>query len=158
MALLQAAQILAARSAHLHIFEGLGDLPLFNPDHEANPPASVRTLWSAVSKADAIVIASPEYAHGVTGTIKNTLDWLVGHSPFAGKPVAVLNPSHRAEHADAALQEILRTMAADLVPGACLRIPVTASEWGSAQIATDEALSANILQMLSALTSRVYAT
>jgi chromate reductase len=85
------------------IFDGLGELPLFNPDLELSAPASVHALWRAVSWSDAIVIASPEYAHGVTGTIKNALDWLVGYAPFCGKPVAVFKPSHRAEHADEAL-------------------------------------------------------
>src|SRR4051812_48915818 len=71
------------------------------PDEESAPAASVLVLHDAITTTDAIIIiSSPEYAQGVTGTIKNTLDWLVGHVPFAGKPVALLNPSRRAEHAD----------------------------------------------------------
>lgn len=118
------------------VFEHLGLLPLFNPDEMALPSAHVLALWAAVDDADALVIASPEYAHGVTGVIKNALDWLVGYPPFADKPVAVFNPSHRADHADLSLKETLRTMAADLIPGACVRIPVTSGDLSAQQLSS----------------------
>ncbi|HEY9094956.1 MAG TPA: hypothetical protein VIN35_04365, partial [Hydrogenophaga sp.] len=76
---------------------------------------------------------------------------LVGHPPFAGKPVAVLNPSHRAVHADEALREILCTMAAELVEGACLRIPVTASELDAPALAQAAPCRDLIDQALGAL-------
>ncbi|TFZ08990.1 NAD(P)H-dependent oxidoreductase [Ramlibacter humi] len=152
-ALLQATRQLAGDRVAVDIFEGLGDLPLFNPDLEDDAPAAVRRFWQAVSDSDALLIASPEYAHGVTGTIKNALDWLVGYVPFAGKPVAVFNPSHRAEHADAALRETLATMAAPLVPGACVRIPVTAGDWDVEGICADPRLSAMIDAALQAIAS-----
>jgi len=125
--LLRAARALAPPGVEFQIFDGPGQLPLFNPDLEPHAPEPVSSLWNAVTWADAIVIASPEYAHGVTGTMKNTLDWLVGHIPFAYKPVAVWNPSYQSHHADEALKETLRTMAADLVADACVRIPVIGS-------------------------------
>ncbi|MBX3652597.1 MAG: NAD(P)H-dependent oxidoreductase [Ramlibacter sp.] len=151
MALLQAAQHLAAPGVTLEIFNSLADIPLFNPDDEPAAAGGVRALWSAVTRADAVLIASPEYAHGVTGALKNALDWLVGHEPFAGKPVAVFNPSHRAEHADAALKEILSTMAAALVPGACLRIAVTASGLDVPGLCADPEVAPLIRQALQAL-------
>lgn len=112
---------------NIQIFEDHGLLPLFNPDIEENVPEVVTSLWTAVTAADAIVIASPEYAHGITGTMKNTLDWLVGHIPFANKPVAVFNPAFQSHHADDAIKEVLRTMSADLIENACVRIPVIGS-------------------------------
>jgi len=116
-ALLRAAARVARPDADIEIADWLGRLPLFNPDLEAEPelPRAVQALHLAVASADAIVIASPEYAHGVSGTIKNTLDWLVSFEPFIHKPVAVLNASPRAHHADDALRETLRTMSAGLV-------------------------------------------
>ena len=48
-------------------------------------------------EADALLIASPEYAHGVSGVMKNALDWLVGDEAFVGKPVALVNTSPRQE-------------------------------------------------------------
>src|SRR5699024_863275 len=103
---------------------------------EAAPAPPVQQLFEQVAASDAIVIASPEYAHGVTGVIKNTLDWLVGFAPFAYKPTVLLNPSHRAFHADNALRETLQTMNATLVIPASIRIPVTATDLSPAQLAT----------------------
>jgi NAD(P)H-dependent FMN reductase len=87
----------------------------------------------------------------VTGTIKNALDWLVGCVGFVDKPVAVFNPSHRAEHADAALRETLSTMNARLVAGACLRIPATGCELSAAEMASSEAFAPQIQAALSAV-------
>ena len=149
--LLRAMQMLARGKIEFVIYDGLGELPLFNPDMEEHPPQTVLRFWEAVSAADVIVIASPEYAHGVTGTIKNALDWLVGYIPFCNKPVAVLNPSHRATHADEALQETLRTMNANLIAGACLRIPVTASNLSAEALVKEQEFVALIEQVIQAM-------
>ena len=151
LALLQATEFLAEEGMEFSIFGGLGKLPLFNPDDERCAPAAVQDLWRCVSWSDAVIIASPEYAHGVTGTIKNALDWLVGYMPFSGKPVSIFNPSHRAEHADAALRETLTTMDARLIRGACLRIPATGCELNALQMATSPAFSEPICAALFAI-------
>ena len=119
-ALLRAAARISAPDADIEVADWLGRLPLFNPDFEnviddRELPRAVQALHLAVDAADAILIASPEYAHGVSGTIKNALDWLVSFEPFIHKPVAVINASPRAHHADDALRETLRTMSAGLV-------------------------------------------
>lgn len=123
-ALLRAASRLAPEDMRITVFDGLGKLPLFNPDDEGNPAPPVIRFRAQVAQADALLIASPEYAHGVTGTIKNALDWLVSFEPFAYKPVAVLNASPRARHADAALRETLQTMAAEIVAAASVTLPL----------------------------------
>ena len=79
-------------------FDRLGEFPLFNPDTEYPSPAAVRDLIDRVNAADGLLIASPEYAHGVTGVMKNALDWIVGCEAVVYKPVAVLNASPRATH------------------------------------------------------------
>ncbi|SEQ06197.1 NAD(P)H-dependent FMN reductase [Solimonas aquatica] len=126
-ALLHAASRLMPAQTRLQIYTGLGDLPLFNPDLEPTAPGSVIRFRDAVAQADALLIASPEYAHGITGVMKNALDWLVSDERFAFKPVAVLNASPRAQHADAALREVLRTMSARLIEPASLTVPVLGS-------------------------------
>ncbi|OOG63227.1 FMN reductase [Rhodanobacter sp. B04] len=116
-AALQAAQQLAAGTLELDLYAGLGALPLFNPDDEAaSLPATVLALRETVRSADALLIACPEYAHGVPGAFKNLLDWLVGSLEFPGKPVLLLNTAARgSHHAQDALGEILHTMAARLL-------------------------------------------
>lgn len=126
-ALLRTAARLAPPGLAVTVYSDLGDLPLFNPDLEAALPAEVVRFHSHVAAADALLIASPEYAHGVTGTIKNALDWLVGFEGFAGMPIAVLNASPRAHHADDALRETLRTMAAVVVVEASVNVPLLGS-------------------------------
>ena len=98
---------------------GIGWLPLFNPDVEAAGEeaqgAAVAAWRSALADADAVVISSPEYAHGVTGVLKNALDWVVGSGELVGKPVALINASSRSHIAQASLVEILATMDARVV-------------------------------------------
>jgi chromate reductase, NAD(P)H dehydrogenase (quinone) len=74
--------------------------------------------------SDALLIASPEYAHGVTAVLKNALDWLVSFEGFIDKRVAIFNASPGSTHADSQLREILTTMSADIVAGACLALPL----------------------------------
>ena len=116
-AALEAARQLASASLELAMYDGLATLPLFNPDDERDPlPPSVLALREAVGQADALLIACPEYAHGVPGAFKNLLDWLVGSLEFPGKPVLLLNASARGSyHAQEALAEVLRTMSAELL-------------------------------------------
>jgi NAD(P)H-dependent FMN reductase len=123
-ALLRATARLAPSGVAVRLCDGLGELPLFNPDLEADMPTPVDRLHGAILDCDALLIASPEYAHGVTGVLKNTLDWLVSFEGFVGKPVAIFNASPGSVHADAALREILTTMSAHIVETACLALPL----------------------------------
>ena len=152
--LLRACRELAPAGVVIDLFEHHKDFPLFNPER-TDIPSGVRALQEAITAADALLIASPEYAHGVTGTIKNTLDWVVNHAPFAGKPVAVLNPAYQSFHADEALKETLRTMSADLVLDACLRIPVIGARVDPDHIASEPRFAAPITSALQALVAHV---
>lgn len=156
-ALLVATRTLAPAHVDVQIEERHKTWPLFNPDLESDPPAAVQAVRDAITATDAVLIASPEYAHGVSGTIKNTLDWLVSHPGFAGKPVAVFNPSYRAHHADEALKETLRTMAADLVDDGCVRIPVIGADIGQDAIAAVPAFRGAIEAALQAIAAHVAA-
>ena len=152
--LLRACRDLAPAGVAIDLFEQHKDFPLFNPER-TGIPSGVLALQEAITAADALLIASPEYAHGVTGTIKHTLDWVVDHAPSAGKPVAVLNPSYQSFHADEALKETLRTMSADLVLDACLRIPVIGSRVDPDRIASEPRFAAPIAAALQALAAHV---
>jgi chromate reductase, NAD(P)H dehydrogenase (quinone) len=150
-ALLRAAARLSPPSVDVRIFRAVGELPLFNPDLEARMPPQVSAFHAAVAAADALLIASPEYAHGVTGIIKNALDWLVSFEPFIHKPVAVLNASPRAHHADEALRETLRTMSALIVHEASIGIPLLGAHLTEDGMVEDPAISRTIRNSLLAL-------
>ncbi|MCU1227627.1 MAG: azr 1 [Acidobacteria bacterium] len=113
-ALLRAAMNVAPDGMELIAYSGLGELPHFNPDLDAEDgeaPAVVRELRELLIGADAILISSPEYAHGVPGAFKNLLDWLVSVGELVDKPVALLNASPSGgDYAQVALLETLRTM------------------------------------------------
>src|SRR5215475_5827321 len=115
---LHTVQAIAPASVIVTLYEGLGDLPYFNPDLDGEtdtPPPSVGQLRAQIGQADGLLISSPEYAHGVPGVLKNALDWLVSSREFPGKPVALLNISPRSTFVHAALSEILTTMSASLI-------------------------------------------
>jgi chromate reductase len=154
-ALLRAAARIAPPGIEVTLYRGLGDLPLFNPDIEASQPAPVAALREQILVADALLIASPEYAHGVTGAIKNALDWMVGNETFVDKPVALLNASPRATHAQAALRETLSTMSARLVDAACVTVPMLGSGLGEEDIVQHPEIRAALRAALSALRTAV---
>lgn len=125
--LLRALARLAPAGMEVIVYCGLGELPLFNPDIEFPNPPAVAVLRGAINTADAVIIASPEYAHGVSAVIKNALDWMVGNESFVNKPVALLNAAPRATHAYRALRETVTMMSASVMDAACVTLaqPIT---------------------------------
>ncbi len=154
-ALLRAAARIAAPDADIEVADWLGRLPLFNPDLEAESPLAVQALHLAVAHADAILVATPEYAHGVSGSIKNALDWLVSFEPFIHKPVAVINASPRAHHADDALRETLRTMSAGLVGERSFALPLLGAQLDEDAMAASPAVAAVVAEALAALRAEI---
>lgn len=139
-AALEAAQVLAPASLRLEIYSGMGGLPWFSPDVEVDPlPQSVLDLREAIGRADALLIACPEYAHGVPGAFKNLLDWLVGALEFPGKPVLLLNCSARgSHHAQDALMEVLKTMSARMLSPDPIAVPLPGAGIASEEVLANE--------------------
>jgi NAD(P)H-dependent FMN reductase len=123
--LLRAAARLAPKGVTISPYEGLGDLPHYNPDLESDPPPVVRAFRELIRAADGLVIASPEYMHGVPGSLKNALDWLVGGGDeFVGKQVALLNASPRSTRAQESLKDTVTIMAGHVVEEASIAVPL----------------------------------
>ncbi len=142
--LVEATRLLAPPDVTVTVYDELGSLPHFNPDIDmegAVLPLVVANLRRMIGEADALVISMPEYAHGVPGSLKNALDWLVSSSEFPGIVVGLINPSHDSFHANAALTEILKTMSARLPAEASVRIPLPKRGMDAEAIATDPALA-----------------
>ena len=114
----------AAELAPIDICDALGELPHFNPDLDGDdPPASVRAFRQLLESADGIIISSPEYAHGVPGSLKNALDWLVSDGTLVGKPVLIITTAPTfGEFAHAQLVETLTTMNWNVLKDASLLV------------------------------------
>lgn len=78
-------------------YAAIGELPHFDQDLYAEPlPEAVARLRRQIADADGLVIASPEYNHGIPGVLKNALDWASrphNASPLKGKPVLIVTSS-----------------------------------------------------------------
>jgi len=126
---------------HVEIEIGTIDLPLFNPDREEEHIPALAALKSSLAEASGLIIASPEYAHGISGPMKNALDWLVGGVEFPYKPIMLINTSPRASHAIDALKEVLTTMSGIVVESAYVPIPLLSSGLNGEGILADTELS-----------------
>ena len=151
-ALLEAAALLAPPGVEMLRYAGLGTLPHFDPDRETDAlPDAVASLRRLVGSANGMIISSPEYAHGVPGSLKNALDWLVGSTELPGLPVALVNASSRSTFAYAQLTEILRTMSAHLVRDASITIPLDGADRTPEAIAADARVASPLRGAIAAL-------
>jgi chromate reductase len=155
---LRAARRLAPASVEIQLFEGIDQLPFFNSDLEAERlPEEVVRFRAVVRAADGLLISSPEYARGVSGVMKNALDWLVGDEEFAGKPVALINTSPRATHALAALTVTLETMSAQLIKDASITLPLLGTANDADGIAADPELAGALRNALESFVRAITA-
>jgi NAD(P)H-dependent FMN reductase len=121
LALLLAAAALMPEGAELVLFDGLRELPLFNPDIEAGGAPESVTRWRlALAASDAVLIASPEYGFSLPGALKNGIDWVIGSGELERKVVAVTaavaGPGRGRRGLDA-LRDTLSAVRATIVSG-----------------------------------------
>jgi len=113
--LLRAAGALLPPGVELVEWDGLGDLPAFNEDLEATPPAVVRDFFAAIDGADGLLIATPEYNSSLPGALKNAIDWASRPFPenvLRRKPAAVIGASTGLFGAVWAQAEVRKTLKA----------------------------------------------
>ncbi len=116
------------------MYDRLRDVPAFVPG-ESWLPAPVGDVLDRIARADAVVFATPEYAGGLPGSLKNLLDWTVGGGQLYGKPVAwvdVANPG-RGGGAQAQLRTVLGYVGARVVDDACVHVPLVRGD-GAARL------------------------
>src|SRR5215207_9753802 len=155
---LHTLQALAPASVILTLYDGLGDLPYFNPDLDGEtdtPPALVGQLRAQIGQADGLVISSPEYAHGVPGVLKNALDWLVSSQEFPGKSVALINISPRSTFVHASLNEILTTMSASLITDSTFTISLARKGLDMAGMLADPQIAQDLRAALDAFVQAI---
>ena len=114
-------------------------------------PPSVESFRAKIDAADALLISSPEYAHGVPGALKNALDWLVSAPGMVFKPIGLINISSRSTHAYASLLETLRTMSTVPVPEASVELSLASRSQSAVEIAADPQIADRLRSSLDSL-------
>ena len=110
-------------SVEYEIYTGIEKLPHFNRELDNDtPPTEVEVYRELLSRADGVIICTPEYIKGVPGVLKNALEWLVSSSELYSKPVAVITASADGVNAHQALQLNLRMLNANVFDGGALLI------------------------------------
>jgi NAD(P)H-dependent FMN reductase len=113
LTLLDAAAAAVSAGVEVVLFDGLRDLPHFNPDIEASGvPESVRRWRQALADSHAVLVASPEYGFSLPGVLKNGIDWVIGSGELEGKVVAITTAVPGPERGRRGLQALRDTLTA----------------------------------------------
>jgi chromate reductase, NAD(P)H dehydrogenase (quinone) len=157
-ALLRLAQSLANPEVSLEVAT-LHGIPLYDADLEQREgvPAPVRELQARVLANDALLLATPEYNHGIPGVFKNAIDWLArppAEIPrvFGGRPVAVMGAAPGAFGtvlAQAAWLPVLKTLGTRLWSGGRLLAPLAAQLFDEAGTVKDEAFRKQVADFVN---------
>lgn len=117
--LLKSASAMLENQAAMTIFD-LTDLPFYNADHDGvEKPVPVQQFIDAISEADGILIATPEYNYSIPGVLKNALDWAsrpAYKSVLVNKPAAIVSASQSALGGVRAQVHLRDVLAATLTP------------------------------------------
>ena len=132
-------------------YEGISLLPHFNPDQSSDAGFEVNDFRKQIRKSDAIMICTPEYAHGVPGSLKNAIDWTVGTSDFSGKIVMLITASSDGKFGHSSMLEILKVIEAVVPPEIQLLIPFAKTKIHQNGVITDSRTKADVKAALNTL-------
>lgn len=111
-----------ADKVHIEILP-IDNLPMYNQDHELDPPSIVKEIKRKVKESEGILIATPEYNHSIPAVLKNAIDWFSrGDRVMINKPIMIVGGSMGVlgtSRAQAHLRQILNSggVAALTLPG-----------------------------------------
>lgn len=159
-ALLRTAAAVAPAGVTTTLYEGLAELPHFNPDDDAEGvevPAAVTALRAQLGAADAVLFSTPEYAGALPGSFKNLLEWTVGGHEIYRLPAAWVNAAApgRGENADEQLRKVLGYVGADIAEDAVVRIAVPHQAVSAEGTVDDPDLRERIARVLASLAAYV---
>lgn len=156
-AVLRAVRSLAPRSV---LFDGLLELPQFNPDEDPESNSAVSDLRSMVADADVVLFCTPEYAGSLPGSLKNLIDWTVGTGDLYQKPVAWINVAATGRGAGAGrdLARVLGYVDAQVLEPGGLQLPLDPASIGPDHELVDEDYRDRLLRGLVGLAKAQSAT
>jgi chromate reductase len=150
--LIKAITELASAIFDITIFEGLADLPHFNPDLDNETvPEAVADFRSQLRAAEGILICTPEYAVGVPGSLKNAIDWTVSTMEFSQKPVALITASLSGEKAHQSLLGTLLIIESKMTAATELLIPYIRTKVNDSFQITDAKTLEQVMELIQSL-------
>ena len=137
--LIKAIEQLSEDIFDIELYNHLADLPHFNPDQD-NEKESIEVIHfrQLLHDADGVIICTPEYAHGVPGSLKNAIDWTVGTGEFSGKPTMLITASTDGKNGHNALLETLKVIEAKNICHLQLLISFASTKINTDNNITDE--------------------
>lgn len=73
----------------------IDQVPMFNQDEDWQESFQLRYLYNKITRADGVIIATPEHNHTITAALKSVLEWLSYKvHPFESKPVMIVGASY----------------------------------------------------------------
>lgn len=151
-AIISAITAMAPADVKVTLYDGLGNLPHFDPGLDTElPPAPVTDLRDQLKQADGVLICTPEYAFGIPAALKNALEWTVSSGEFVDKPTALITASSQGQHGHAALQSVLGAISANLPQEAKLLIPFVRTKVNPDGSVTDAEILVSLKTVLQAL-------
>jgi chromate reductase len=159
-ALVRTAVAVAPDGVSTEVYEGLAELPHFNPDDDAEGmeiPAPVVAMRERFEAADAVLFSTPEYAGALPGSFKNLLEWTVGSMAMYEKAAAWINVAApgRGGNADDSLRKVLGYVTADVAEDACVKLPLDRDAIGPDGVVEDPGYRAGVAAALGALAAHV---
>jgi chromate reductase len=158
--LLRAAAATAGPDVFLELYDGLKEVPPYDEDDDAHPPAaSVARLNAAIANADAVLFATPQYNTSIPGHLKNAIDWIsrpVATNVLRNKPVLVVGAStgaFGAAWAQAELRKVLAALGARVVDVE-LPVPHAHTRFEEGEL-TDEEIRAGLAKAVAALAEEI---
>ncbi len=149
--LIKAIAELSAETLNVTVFNGIANLPQFNPDHDGkNVVSEVADFRQKVNDADGVLICTPEYAHGVPGTLKNAIDWTISSGEFPHKPTMLITASTDGSYGHKALLETLKAIEAKNIDNLQMVIPFAKTKISVDNKITHEATLADVEALITA--------
>ena len=148
------------RFGEAEFVEGNIRLPLYDGDVESGTgiPSDVQTLSDQIAGADAVIVVSPEYNKGISGSLKNALDWVsrTKGTPWLDKPVATLSATagrSGGERAQNMLRLCLLPFRPQLMSGPEVLVGATAQQWDDDGALNNERYAKAIDELMQRLRS-----
>lgn len=155
--LLRAAESLAPAGVLFDHYDGLGDLPHFSEDLEGKlTPSAVQEFRDRIKGANCVLISTPEYNGGISGSLKNALDWgsrPTGEGAFKDKPAAAIGASsgrYGAQRSQADVRKVLTAIAAETLDVE-LPVPAVHEKFDDTGELQDDEISSRLNELVASL-------